>query len=172
MQSRAMARSETQKQKMQNSSNTNEIAGLREHARDSYFDFLRGVAIIMVIGIHTYCDDSTHTCLIARQFLNCAVPIFLAVSGFFMGRKSFLERGSYVKFLSRQIPRVYIPMLIWSLPWVLLMVRSGASPVRTSLLALAGGMSIFYFVTLIIQYYVMTPAIKYVNNRYNGGGMQ
>lgn len=96
--------------------------------RDTYFDFLRGIAIIMVIGIHTYTDGLMHFNLFLRQILNCAVPIFLAISGYFIGHKSFVEQGSYVKFLKKQVPRVYIPMLFWSIPWMLLAIRGGRKP--------------------------------------------
>lgn len=75
--------------------------------RDTYFDFLRGIAIIMVIGIHTYSDGLMHFNLFLRQFLNCAVPIFLAISGYFIGHKSFTEQGCYAKFMKKQVPRVY-----------------------------------------------------------------
>lgn len=137
--------------------------------REPYFDFLRGVAIIMVIGIHTYHDTSDHLGLLFRQFLNCAVPIFLAISGYFIGRKSFAAQGSYAKFLRRQVARVYIPMLIWSLPWALLRMRAGAGVLPTIIYTLVGGMSVFYFVTLIIQYYALTPVVRYVNKCYGGG---
>lgn len=60
-------------------------------ARNAYFDFLRGIAIIMVVGIHTLpaadytvCSASNVMTIVLRQLLNCAVPIFLAVSGFFI----------------------------------------------------------------------------------------
>ena len=39
--------------------------------RDTYFDFLRGIAIIMVIGIHTYTDGLMRKSPLARM----AVPI-------------------------------------------------------------------------------------------------
>lgn len=57
----------------------------------TYFDFLRGVAILMVIGIHTYVAGDFNTIdgsvrIIIRQLLNCAVPIFLALSAFFLSR--------------------------------------------------------------------------------------
>ena len=45
--------------------------------RNTYFDFLRGLAIMMVVGIHTYAlgKDST----VVRQLLNTAVPLFIAI---------------------------------------------------------------------------------------------
>lgn len=57
---------------------------LMSKSRNTYFDFLRGVAIIMVIAIHTYhkAEDS----VAFRQILNAAVPLFIAISGFFYPR--------------------------------------------------------------------------------------
>lgn len=137
--------------------------------RDTYFDLLRGIAIIMVVGIHTYGDGLLHFNLIIRQLLNCAVPIFLAISGYFIGLKSFEEKGSYSRFLKKQITRVYFPMLFWSIPWVLLSIKAGSDLWQTLLTAFFGGVSIFYFITLIIQYYVLTPVIQKVNISNRGG---
>lgn len=137
--------------------------------RDTYFDFLRGIAIIMVIGIHAYTDGLMHLNLFLRQFLNCAVPIFLAISGYFIGRKNLDEKYIYIKFLKKQIPKVYIPMLFWSIPWVLLSIQSGGEPWIMILKAFAGEMSIFYFILLIMQLYVLTPVIQKVNTRIGGG---
>ena len=136
--------------------------------RDTYYDFLRGIAIIMVIGIHTYVDGLMHFNLFLRQFLNCSVPIFLAISGYFIGQKSFDERGSFVKFLRKQIPRVYLPMLFWSIPWVLLSIHGGDNPWIAMIKALVGEMSVFYFIILIIQYYILTPIIQKVNQKVGG----
>lgn len=142
---------------------------IMEKQRDTYYDFLRGVAIIMVIGIHTYIDGLMHFNLFLRQFLNCAVPIFLAISGYFIGQKLFDAKGSYTKFLGKQIPRVYLPMLFWSIPWVILSIKGGSTPWLTVLRAFAGEMSIFYFIILIVQYYILTPVIQKVNARFGGG---
>lgn len=137
--------------------------------RDNYYDFLRGIAIAMVVGIHTYVDDSMHISLTLRQFLNCAVPLFLAISGFFIGKKDFTQSGSYANFLRRQLPRVYVPMLIWSMPWVLQAVIQGDGIFRTIALSMVGGMCIFYFIALIIQFYILTPAIQKINIKHGGG---
>lgn len=63
--------------------------------RNLYFDFLRGVAIIMVIGIHCYTIDNN---ILFRQVLNAAVPLFIAVSGFFLSQKVIKDRDQYVVF--------------------------------------------------------------------------
>ena len=137
--------------------------------RDSYFDFWRGIAIIMVIGIHTYSDGFMHMNLVLRQFLNCAVPIFLAISGYFIGKKSFSEKGSYGAFLKKQVPRVYVPMLVWSIPWMVLAIHGGQQTLIALLRTFVGDMSIFYFIILIIQYYALTPVIQKANMTIRGG---
>ena len=85
--------------------------------RNPYFDYLRAMAIIMVVAIHCY-DAQTESFLVQliRNFLNCAVPLFLAVSAFFLSRKDLKSWRPYKNFLQVQIPKVYIPMVIWSLP--------------------------------------------------------
>lgn len=93
--------------------------------RIEYYDFLRGIAIIMVVGIHSFVPypiDTTLGCTsaIIRQILNCAVPIFLALSGLFCGKKLLDKKDSRFHFWKKQIPKVYIPALIWSLPYFIL----------------------------------------------------
>jgi surface polysaccharide O-acyltransferase-like enzyme len=63
--------------------------------RIEYFDFLRGIAIIFVVAIHSFTPFSIsesntlnyHLAIIWRQIIGCAVPIFLAISGYFMSNK-------------------------------------------------------------------------------------
>lgn len=73
--------------------------------RDGYYDFLRGIAILMVIGIHTF--KPGYSVVFVRQIIQCAVPLFLAISGLFTAKKNFSTAGSYSAFLKRQLPRVY-----------------------------------------------------------------
>ena len=62
--------------------------------RESWFDFLRGVAVLMVIAIHTFAATSQKeemvgdALIVSRQMLNCAVPLFLAISGYFLAKKA------------------------------------------------------------------------------------
>ena len=129
--------------------------------RDSYYDVIKGIAIIMVIGIHTFTNDNYNISLYVRPYLNCAVPIFLALSGFFIGSKPLKTREAYASFLIKQIKRVYVPMLIWSIPWICMEIENGIMR-KSSLLLLwvIGGLDIMYFVTLIIQFYILTPVFQ------------
>lgn len=80
--------------------------------RESWFDFLRGVAVLMVIAIHTFAATSQKeemvgdALIVSRQMLNCAVPLFLAISGYFLAKKQ--GERSYARFLKHQIPKIYI----------------------------------------------------------------
>ena len=131
----------------------------------TYFDFLRGVAILMVLGIHTYVDgdftslDGTLKILF-RQILNCAVPVFLALSAFFLGRKTFENRDSVLFFWKKQIPKVYIPCMVWSLPLLVILILEGGNILELICKMIVCGLSVYYFIALIIQYYLLLPFLQ------------
>lgn len=142
----------------------------REKKRIPYFDFLRGIAILFVVSIHTYelspmagniWDDIK---IFLEQIIQCAVPVFIAISGFFLVQK----QTQYLPFLKRQIPRVYIPLLIWSLPYFIMALNGGYNLFTASVLYLCCGFSIYYFVALIIQFYILSPVL-YKLNKWKGG---
>lgn len=142
--------------------------------RNTYFDFLKGIAILMVIGIHTFIGggfSSWHEYLNTgvRQILNCAVPIFIACSGFFLANKSLNNKKEVCGFYKKQISRVYMPGLLWSLPWLVLHLLGEKDPLIGVLSFVLCGFSVFYFVILMIQYYLLLPVIQKVKNRAGGG---
>lgn len=131
--------------------------------RNTYFDFLRGLAIMMVVGIHTYTlgKDST----VVRQLLNTAVPLFIAISGYCLSQKRMENKDDYLFFLKKQFPKVYLPVLVWSLPLYAIALNSGSSIIKQTILLLSCGLSIYYFVAFIMQCYVVLPVI---NNYISG----
>ena len=141
-----------------------------ENKRIGYFDFCRGIAIIMVVGIHTFVmSEPADATIFVRQILNCAVPIFLALSGYFATRQFINGQTTAIAFWKKQIPRVYIPCIIWSLPlYTEQLIKSGGNNLaEQTILLLVGGVSVYYFITLIIQYYLLQPLLV----RYNNGTM-
>ena len=126
--------------------------------RIAYFDFLRGLAIMMVVGIHTYTLGEDSTAI--RQLLNTAVPLFIAISGYFLSQKKMENKGDYLSFLKKQLPKVYLPVLAWSLPFYALALFSGSSIIKQTILLLGCGISIYYFVAFIMQCYVFLPVIN------------
>ena len=131
--------------------------------RNTYFDFLRGLAIMMVVGIHTYTlgKDST----VARQLLNTAVPLFIAISGYCLSQKRMENKDDYLFFLKKKFSKVYLPVLVWSLPLYAIALYSGSSIIKQTILLLSCGLSIYYFVAFIMQCYVVLPVI---NNYISG----
>lgn len=137
------------------------------NSHNNYFDFLRGLAILMVVGIHTFRGGNFESIqglfsVSIRQIFNCAVPLFLAISGFFISQKDLRERVQRHAFWLHQIPKVYIPVLVWGIPWLILKVYSHSSIVISIVAWAFCGLSIFYFVALIIQYYLLLPFIQIV----------
>ena len=96
--------------------------------RIKYFDFLQGIAIIMLVAIHCYSHSSGSSFgILIRQITNVAVPMFFAISGFFLAKKNLANKDGYISFLKKQVPKVYIPTLIWSIPIFVQLVIDGYS---------------------------------------------
>lgn len=149
---------------------------MKPNNRQLYFDFLRGFAVLLVIGIHTYTirpfEGTGNILQIGiREAINFAVPLFLAISGFFIGRKKIESAADYFSFLKRQLPRVYLPAVLWSLPMVVLCIVRGQEAITAigkSLLCMTFGP--YYFIVLIMQLYILLPVIKRLSLKPKVGG--
>lgn len=144
--------------------------------RNLYFDSLRGIAILMVVAIHTFIacefDNFQSICAISmREIFNVAVPLFLAISGFFIGRKKFESNYQIITFWKKQIPKVFIPTLFWSVPYLTLALYHQQSLLKNILVFLLCGYSIYYFIALIIQCYLLLPFIQKKMLNYAMGGV-
>ena len=138
--------------------------------RISYFDVLRGVAIIGVIAIHSngqglnFTSDSFNFnfSLLWRQAINFSVPLFLSISGYFIVEQNIKSSTEYVAFLKKQIPKVYIPCIFWSLIGLLMAVFLFGRPLLYELFKLITFRTFgpYYFIALIIQYYLLLPFLK------------
>lgn len=72
----------------------------------TYFDFLRGIAIVMVVLIHctgiiNFEGANNIMTMAFRECLNCAVPIFIAISGYFMCLKPVDNPKDYLSFIKK-----------------------------------------------------------------------
>lgn len=101
------------------------------------------------------------------NLFNCAVPLFLAISGYFIGRKNMANLAQCRSFWSKQIPTVYLPCLISSLPWFAISCMSatgwGGVVARVVYLLLCG-YSAYYFIALVIECYLLAPLLVKHNN--------
>lgn len=113
---------------------------------------------MMVVAIHTYTlgEDNTEV----RQLLNAAVPLFIAISGYFLAQKKMENKNDYFIFLKKQLPKVYFPVLVWSLPLYALAIYSGSSILGQTILLFGCGLSIYYFVAFIMQCYIVLPVVN------------
>lgn len=142
--------------------------------RIEYFDVLRGLAIFGVVAIHSsgsglqFSEESINFnfTVLWRNILNFAVPMFLAISGYFLAKKTIGSFKEYVAFQRKQIPRVYIPLLIWSLVWLGFSVLIYNKLIVHELIKLVSFQSSgpYYFIALIIQYYLLLPILKKLAN--------
>lgn len=158
--------------------------------RIEYYDFLRGIAIVGVIGIHAFWAYQDRLAasgmelwdinIFVRQLIGCCVPVFLALSGFFLAGRDVSTPSKYFGFLRKHVARVYIPCLIFSLPFLAggimryagcdnafvdvcmnrwLTCKQGGM-VDNILYYLVCGEAVYYFVAVIIQFYVLMPLVQ------------
>lgn len=144
--------------------------------RTAYFDFLRGIAILMVVGIHTFATlpfigGFNIFAILIRQIIGCAVPVFLALSGFLLGSKNITSFEQKISFWGKQISKVYIPALLWSIPLFVLSLAEGDSGIVKAVAKFfLMGFSIYYFIALIIQCYLALPLLQKIDYTVWGGG--
>ena len=107
-----------------------------------------GVAAIHTVNLNF--DPISVTGLlivVVRNLWGCCVPLFVAASGYFLWKKNFYTKTEYLQFLTSRLRVVYIPMLLWGLPWFLLSLN-GVNMIGTmynTILYFVGGLSILLF---------------------------
>ena len=141
--------------------------------RNVFWDQIRGVAIIAVVAIHASSASGTFPTesanfqfgMALRQLIDFAVPMFLAVAGYFAGLKPI---ASPVDFVRSRFLRILPPYLFWTAVYVLVLKRGDLF----SLTALARdviagtGIGIGYFVIVLLQMVVLTPIIDRIKSRW------
>lgn len=138
-------------------------------SRNTYFDFLRGIAIVMVVLIHTSAHAQffcTVTWDFLRNILNPAVPIFFAISGFFLVKKDVSSFTKYFNFLKVHALRIYVPTLIFSIPWLALVIKKSGLKLWQLRAFFTCDFSVYYFIFVIIQLYALLPMFTKI---YRGG---
>jgi len=150
--------------------------------RDLSFDVFRGLAMAAVVAAHgfgtVYPDDYSsigkwnfYFLLAYVQPLLFTVPALFFMSGYWSSKRPINSLRDYRFFLARKLSRVLIPYLFWSL------VILGYGAVKTQRLdvhaivlkLLTGGASYpYYFIIALVQLYLLTPLLHYVNHRRCG----
>lgn len=138
--------------------------------RVAYFDILRAFAIVGVIAIHSLaidCHFDNANCnftlaVLYKQIVNFSVPLFLALSGFFLANKKVEHRIDYLKFLKIHIIRVLIPFIIWSVFYISIDYTIRGASLKSVFVNFISFQAAppFYFILLIIQCYLLLPLLK------------
>jgi surface polysaccharide O-acyltransferase-like enzyme len=147
--------------------------------RDLSFDAFRGFAIIAVVAIHAVVSVFAQRHFSAEpwnffflfayfQLLEFAVPAFLFISGYWLSKRPINSLEDYKVFLMKRFSRVLIPYLFWSC----LLLGYGAVTIdirETIHRLLTGGASVgYFFIIMIVQLYMLTPFLQYINRRRAG----
>lgn len=130
--------------------------------RELYFDYIKGVAIIAVICIHSgriaeFAPGSLQleSNLALRQIVNFAVPTFLALAGYFDGR-------SNARSVAARLWRLMPPYIVWTLVFIVLTKPTHLlRPADLMVDLLTGeGIGIGYFVIVLAQMTIVMSLLE------------
>lgn len=83
----------------------------------------------------------------------------------FLGKKDLSTKNNVIKFWKKQIPKVYLPCILWSLPLFALAIYHGGNILENLILLFCCGYSVYYFIALIIQCYALLPLLQKFHRR-------
>lgn len=109
--------------------------------RNRYIDTLKGISIFMVVGVHTFNGTTDIYSIALREILTIAVPLFLSISGYLLANKDLGTNDNKISFWKKQIPKIYIPMLVWSIFFWGLDIVEGKTILSSTVCLLLGGYS-------------------------------
>lgn len=129
--------------------------------RDSYWDAVKGIAILLVVTIHYLGgrtgDVGTYLC---RQFASIAVFMFVFMAGYFTNVDRVMT--DVWGFLRRRLSRLLVPYVIWTAITLLVFSPTDFLDFRALIVhdfLLGYGVSIGYYVIVLVQLTMMTPLI-------------
>lgn len=140
--------------------------------RVSYWDNWKGIAIIAVVAIHA--SGSTRTFqegtfnwlfgLTLRQIIDFAVPLFLAMSGYFSVKGSDENILEYYK---SRFARIIIPYMIWTAIYIFLNDPKNILSFSELFkgLIFGTGIGIGYFVIVLSQFVALTPIFSKIERK-------
>ncbi|WP_457302634.1 acyltransferase [Phyllobacterium sp. P5_D12] len=140
--------------------------------RTTFWDSVKGVAIVAVIVIHASDPLLAQASwspawilgLVLNQFLDFAVPLFLAMSGFFA---RYDEREGTLSYYKSRFKRLTGPYLLWTLVYLAILDPGDLeSPRRLALVVGTGtGIGIGYFVIVLAQFVLLTPLLAEIRRQ-------
>ncbi len=142
---------------------------MQENARNTGYDIIRIVAMLMVVMIHGFvpylsATDVHGTGYIAVVFLSsrCLVgaPLFFMHSGALL--LDTPERTTLSALFKKRIPKQAIPFVIWSLIYVIARIAAGTlalSPMSFLSLLWEPAYYQFWFTYVLLGFYLLLPLL-------------
>lgn len=117
--------------------------------KNQYIQFLRGIAILAVVLIHSNIPGLSRVLL--RPFINFAVALFIFLSGY-LTKTQITDFG---RFCGKRILKVLVPYAIWSVVYAIPQGFDGF------LLDFLTGRccGIYYYILVYVQFVLLTPMI-------------
>lgn len=150
--------------------------------RDESIDFLKGLAIIAVIGLHiipffvnseNVFSVRSQRLLTVMNYFRFAVPFFVALSGFSLARKYFKSPLIIGDFLKSRIGKLIPQYLFWlGIIYLIVHMVPGWEGFSNSfpgwqIVFLGRGEYQLYFVPMIISLYLLFPILFWLTRKFN-----
>lgn len=137
--------------------------------KELYWQRIRGICILSVIGIHILAEYQLRSggvlkleWVLARQLLNFTVPTFVFIAGYFTKKEKVKPAKT---FYFRRLQRLLVPYIIWSLLYLGLRGKLHQNILET---LITGGASWqLYYIIVLLQCVMLTPMLV----KFNGGGL-
>lgn len=137
-----------------------------------YLHYLRVIAILMVIALHSispymsnaalYASKSWYAYLLINAVSRCGVPLFLMISGYLL--LSADSSADFKLFYKRRLPRILIPLALWNvIYYIFYCIFNGSSFKISELFSQildCGTAYHFWYVYTLLGIYLLTPFLK------------
>ncbi|WP_010246283.1 acyltransferase [Acetivibrio cellulolyticus] len=146
--------------------------------RYTEFDFIRVFAALSVIAIHitsVYVYQNKYA-LFINQFSRYSVPLFILLSGLLLYLSHKGKELKIMNFYQKRLNKVFIPFVFWTLFYLLLSnfnaIKTGQATIQSFLILFTKGLiygnghAHLYFITIIVQLYLLYPALNYMINKW------
>ena len=144
---------------------------MKAEAKDNKWQIIRGICIILVVLIHVQtaapyrAGSFDHfSWIVLRQIINCAVPLFFFMSGFFTKEEYFRNGKSILAYWKTKGLRLVVPYLIWSFVYTAVGIFSsgealsfGTAAKWAAKLLTGQAEQQLYFIFVLIQLKLLTP---------------
>jgi surface polysaccharide O-acyltransferase-like enzyme len=134
-----------------------------------FFDFIKGIAMLAVILIHTlllfklFHKGNEQLIFIANNLLRFAVPVFLICTGVLLNPKSVANRNGIVMFYLKKIVSIFLPY-IFATSVVALYFHADVKSFFY-LLFTGKAQAPYYYIVVLMQLYLIYPILVRISKQ-------